>query len=132
MPKYWIQNETRGHISIELKNSGQSVFGIWDTGAGLTSVDEKYVEENSESFEYVQDIVGGDGSGTEIPMKLYRADDIVIGGVSFKDQYVLAFNFEPMRPYIKENVQFVIGYNLVTQVNWYFDFINGKWALSEK
>lgn len=131
LTRHKTQNEVRGHISIEMKNSNQDVYGIWDTGAGLTSVDEDFVKANPQHFTFIQDIIGGDGSGVQIPMKLYKAHEIEIGGIKFSNEYVIAFDFAPIRPYFNKNVQFVIGYNIITKANWYFDFNNNDWSVYE-
>jgi len=62
-------------------------------------------------------------------MKLFKAKELTIGTHNFYDIHVIAFDFSPIRPYFNKNVDYIIGYNIIIQANWFFDFDNYQWAV---
>ena len=71
---------------------------VWDTGAGLTSVDQAFAQAHSDIFTYVQDITGGyDANGKPVKLSLYTLKQLKIAGKVFIGLSVLGFDFTPIR-----------------------------------
>lgn len=119
------------HISLPMNTILNADFKIiFDTGAGLNSVDKKFVEANPEIFKYLQDIEAGyDITGNPVIMKLYQFQDFSICGTIFKNQTFLSFDFGELRNYLGENTPFILGFNGITGKKWKFSFKNKKFSI---
>ncbi|NRA67722.1 MAG: hypothetical protein HRU19_24790 [Pseudobacteriovorax sp.] len=119
------RTEPKGHIALPVTIDQLDVYGIWDTGAGLTSVDTAYVTKHPDKFTFVQELTTGiDATGNPVKMKLYKLKALSILGTKFADISVLAFDFKPIRPYFNRDVQLILGFNLLSKKNWVLDFPN--------
>lgn len=119
----------KGHIAIELKMQDQPYFAVFDTGAGLSSVDQLFVDRNPTAFEYIQDIDGNDGGGHKVTMKLYKIKALDIDGIRVMNEYILAFDFGTLRNYFGENTPLIVGFNIITKYNWTLDLKNRLWKV---
>lgn len=118
----------KGIFSIPALIGDSKEKGLWDTGAGLTCVDIKYVSSHLSDFSFVMDISNGhDGNGNPMVMKLYKAKKISIGSHDFLNENILAINFDVIREHIAQDVSMIIGFNLITKANWYFDLQKKQW-----
>jgi hypothetical protein len=129
---YPLKIYEEGHISLELKILGRPYFAVFDTGAGLTSVDQPFVDRNPDSFTFVRAIQGKDGGGHSVAMKLYRIKRLEIDSAVLENEYVLAFDFGRIRDYFGENTPLILGFNVITKHNWAIDLKNNSWDLVEK
>jgi hypothetical protein len=103
---------------------------VWDTGAGLTSVDTSYALAHPELFIFVQDVDGGDSTGHAVKMKLFTLKEITVGGHAWKDLSVLGFDFTPARAGgIGLEANLILGYNLITRANWALDLRTRSFTL---
>lgn len=119
-----------GMALLEGQVDSQNAVGVWDTGAGLTSVDLAFVQKHPKQFKYLQDIPGGtDASGKPIFLKLYNLKNLTLGGKIFENLKVVAFDFTPAHNGIGEKTSFIWGYNLIQQSNWYVNMRTREWAM---
>lgn len=105
--------------------------GLWDTGAGLTAIDTAYVADHPGDFTFVKEVGNGrDATGNHVTVTLYKAKRISIGNHDFTDIEVLAIDLSVMREHVSRNLHMVIGANLITRADWFFDLKNRTWKLS--
>lgn len=117
-------------LTMPISIASDSTVAFFDTGAGLSCVDTEYISKHPELFSFVMDIPNGvDATGNTVFMKLYKVKHITIGAHKFYEENVLAFNFEPIREKMSKDVNFIIGFNLITKANWYFDIKNALWDI---
>lgn len=122
----------QGYILIHTKISNNEVNGIWDTGAGLTTIDTEFVKKNSNLFTFVKDIEGGDTTGSIINMKLYLVKKIQIGSITLENVQFLAHDFSPIKTKLNDpTINMAIGFNMIIHHDWYFDMINKSWLVSK-
>lgn len=124
-----LRTYSEGHIAIEASIGGRPYFAVFDTGAGLSSVDQLFVDGNPSAFEFVQDISGGDASGNKVAMKLYKIKDLEVKGVQLSGYYVLAFDFGSVRDYFGKDTPLILGFNIITKYNWTLDLTNNLWDM---
>lgn len=132
LPENFEQLE-KGHISLPIKfGSILDLRIIFDTGAGLNSVDQKFVDTHAEFFQYLQEVEAGyDINGHQVIMKLYKANDFKIGQVQFKNQNFLAFDFGKLRDYLGLKTPFVLGFNSLEKTKWKFNLHTKKFAVEK-
>lgn len=119
----------KGIFSIPVQVGNAHARGLWDTGAGLTSIDVEYVNAHPDDFSFVMDISNGsDATGNPVVMKLYKAKRITVGTHVFENENVLAIRFDVIRERISNDVSLIVGFNLITKANWYFDLPKKQWA----
>lgn len=112
---------------------GLKIQGAWDTGAGLSVVDEEIIKKHPSRFTFVSDVPPGrDATGSAIEMKLYRTGTIDLGGVILRDVLVVGMSFSGMRTQLDPRVKAIWGYNFITEANWVLDPQNRRWAAFEK
>lgn len=118
----------KGVFSIPVQIGTSQAKGLWDTGAGLTAIDIDYVNAHPTDFTFVMDIPdGSDATGNPVVMKLYRARQLTLGKHVFTDEYILAMGFDVVRERIARDVQLIIGFNLITKADWFFDLQKKRW-----
>jgi hypothetical protein len=103
---------------------------MWDSGAGITVVDEKFIQSHPENFKATDDFeTATDGTGKSIPVKAFRAKVIKIGHRTFRNSRVIATDLSVLRANGNPPVQAVIGFNLIRKCDWYFDAKQTKWSV---
>lgn len=119
----------RGYILLHTHISGHEINGIWDTGAGLTTIDTEFVKKNPDLFTFVKDIDGGDTTGSSLKMKLYMVKKIQIGSMTLENVQFLAYDFSPIRTKLNDpTINMAIGFNILIHHDWYFDMKNHTWT----
>ncbi len=118
------------HVVMKAILNGDSVNGLWDTGSHLTVVDQDYVSAHSSDFTYLQDLSDqADAAGRPLSVKLYRTKSLSIEDLSFSDVPVAVTSLQNTRGILGGvPVQMLIGYNILSQANWYLDFPNKHWS----
>lgn len=128
-----IKRLSEGHILVHLSAGDQKNNGLFDTGASLTSVDSKYAQAHPSVFKLVSlQNNGFDINGSPFVVKIYQIDSLKIGNVTFKNILVATFDFGSMSDYLGQDVQFVIGNNIIAKVNWLLDLKTNRLIVSQK
>ena len=120
-----------GLFVLNIFSNDIKTAGVWDTGAGLTSVDTSFISKHPTLFEELKSVEVGNIVGGFAQLKIYSLKALTIGEVHFSNLRVIAFDFEPLRSHFGEGVSFIIGYNVITQANWKIDFASGRWNVSK-
>jgi hypothetical protein len=116
-------------LSIPIKVQSEAASALFDTGAGLSVVNKDFVERNPRMFDLIQDISNGtDATGNPVTMKLHRIKRIEIGDFVFENENILSMDFETVRKHISPTIDFIIGFNLITKADWYFDLKAKTWS----
>jgi hypothetical protein len=124
-----VIHQKLGHFGFSTRLSGVTADSIVDTGAALTTVDQKFIQANSTAFQFVQSISGGqDVNGNPVTMNLYLVSSISLGKTSLSHVYVLGADFTVISQFLPE-VPVILGFNVISQKNWYFDLDHKTWAV---
>jgi hypothetical protein len=126
---YPLRRRERGHRIISIQIATETISAVFDTGAGLTSVDEDFVKTHPQSFVFVQDVPVKDVTGTKFTMKLYQMKGLVIGEQAISDDYVLAMPIVSSLKNYLGDVPLILGLNHIQQLNWYFDLSENTWGI---
>lgn len=119
-----------GHIylSAQLSESGPTLVGIWDTGAGLTLIDIADVKANPSNFVFVKSSSGDDTTGSQLTLPIYNMKFLKIGSLKYRDVKILAADLSGMRKAIGDNVRMAIGHNVIVKNDWFFNLKSRRWA----
>lgn len=118
------------YIDIEVGN-GVSAKGAWDTGAGMTLFDSSFIKKHPALFEQVGRSSGTDSSGTSHDTPMYRIKAFIIAGKRFQSVRVASVDLSVANSTIQTPMDFILGYNVLSQVNWIFDFPRKKWKIAK-
>lgn len=121
--KQWpLKTNEENYILFDSDIAGDRILSIFDTGAGLTTVDKKYQRNNPGHFTFIQKINDVRDSTNRVvaSVDLYKMKSVKIGDAEFRDFYVLVSDFDVISR-IERNIRFIVGYNLIAQKSWRFD-----------
>lgn len=119
--------DDKGLLYINTTLGGKSIKALWDTGAELTVASNEFVQSNISHFKFIMDIENGsDAAGNKIFFKLYSAENLIINGHKTKGNF-LSMDFKPLRGKIGPDVNMILGFNHIRQLNWEFDLDSMKW-----
>ncbi len=117
----------REHILLNTIVDKHSYTAIWDTGAGLTTVDENLIKNSPENFTFLQETEGDDCNENNLKLKLYKAKSITVGNLEFSDLDVLAHDFQPISQALGEKIDLALGFNAIVQKKWSFNLHEKLW-----
>lgn len=111
-------------LGVPLQAGDTPIFGLFDTGAELSAVDRQFVQNHKNLFTLVKHRQQADGAGGgAFTPDIYRLKKLDFGaGRSFRDIYVLVYDFGRMRAVLGAQAPMILGYNLLRKLRWSFDF----------
>lgn len=105
--------------------------GVWDTGAGVTVFDSKFIKKHPQFFKLAGNSEGTDSTGAKKETPIYEMKDFVLGGKQFPVTKVVAIDLSVPNSIIKTPMDFILGYPILRKANWFFDFPQRKWGISK-
>jgi hypothetical protein len=133
LPQTTLQVSQQGLISIPITVGDIEAHALWDTGVGLTTVDENFIEAHPENFKPTKNYMNGvDGAGKSILVQVFRAKKLTIADHTFKDVRVVGLDLTMLREGVHKDIQAVLGFNLIRKANWFFDRKNRLWSCDTK
>lgn len=127
-----LQTDKAFHPYIDLQFDNSTAKGVWDTGASITVVDSNFVEKHPQLFTPDGTSQGTDSTGTTFATPMYRMHDFTIKGRPFPDVRVASVDFSHLNAKIDIPMDVVIGYNILSEAHWLFDFPEKKWAFIDR
>ncbi len=120
--------ETSGHIIMDVQfKGGVPSKAMYDTGASVTSVSQKFYEKNKTLFTLIGGAETKDTHGKMIGSQLAILNWLQAGSKKFVAEYVMIMDFEPVQEFLGPDVDFILGFNMISQADWFFDFQNHQW-----
>ncbi|MHB2025515.1 MAG: pepsin/retropepsin-like aspartic protease family protein [Elusimicrobiota bacterium] len=120
---------TENRILIPVTIATEGLTALFDTGYALSAVDQDYIKSNPDIFALIGGAQSVDATCAASSGKIYKLKSVVIGGREFHDVRVLAGDFGPLRGELGANVRMVVGYNLITRMDWTIDAKRGTWSV---
>jgi len=122
-----------GYIYLEASVNDTSGLFVFDTGAGISIVNEKYVSEKKVKE---HPITITDSKGLQQTKNFYKVNNFVLGGIEIKRLQVYPIDSiswtEPKGfLYKQDSIIGVIGNNIISKYIWDFDLINKKVTISK-
>lgn len=134
---YTLRMNKAGLIMMPVQVGNQSVETVFDTGCGLTVIDEAVIKAHPEDFEPVMADVNGqnkqveapfyDATGKNFPALLYTGKHLKVGDIELNNVLMAVAPFSKEQ---KERIEasMILGANAILAANWYFDFKRKVWG----
>jgi aspartyl protease len=110
--------------------SAAPVQMLYDTGAGLTVMDQSFVDANASAFSFLADTQIQDSSCQKIPVKIYSVNSLSIAGNSLSGTYAVAMDLSFIKKALGQDLQGIIGFNAITSFNWRVDLKNDTFSVA--
>jgi hypothetical protein len=120
------------HPVVDVSWPGLRVEAVWDSGSGVTIVDEQLVSGHPELFEAPGRTVGTDSTGTQVEGETRTLTGAVIGGCRFAPHRVAVADLSGMNAGLDRPTEIVLGWTTLRQASWVFDFPGRRWSLSTR
>lgn len=122
--------DERKHCYVELGWTDARAQACFDTGAGLTVVDQAFIDKHPLLFEPAGSSTGIDATGASIETPMFLMAGPVIGGAQFAAHAVAAIDLAPVNATLDLPMDLILGYPAIRQASWIFDFPARRWSLS--
>jgi hypothetical protein len=118
-----------GHIGMDIEIADKPFKVIFDTGAGISAVDETLVAEMPQIFRFIQFVQGTDSTGAPVSFKLYQMSGLKVGNILFPESFVLAIDFSVFKPAFPSSMRVLLGPSVMTNHKWFLDIKSKTWAV---
>ncbi len=111
-------------IGIDLKFGKTPSVGLFDSGAEVSAVDQRFIRKHKALFVAVNVKARASGvAGARIASKVYKIKSLDFGdGRMLSDVYAISYDFGGLRAALGRDVSVLIGCNVMRRFNWDFDF----------
>lgn len=116
---------------IELDINNKTAIAVWDTGAGITIVDQKFLIQNSNLFLSCGKTQGSDSAGHSFETEIYLMKSIKIGDYFFPEHRVVPIDLNHLILQTGRRIDFILGYSTLRHANWLIDFPARKWQITQ-
>lgn len=123
--------DNKGHPYVDVHFPlGVLAQTVWDSGAGITIVDQGFLSKHSSSFREVEPSTGTDGTGTKVQTPTFIMSNVVIGGLQFAPHRVACVDLAPANENLALPMDLILGYTTLSQADWLLDFPRREWAVT--
>jgi len=119
-----------GHPYVEVAWPQASAMCVWDSGAGITVVDEQFFQRHSALFTRIGTSVGTDSSGASVETPTWTVDGCTIGGHQFPPHKVAVVDLSIANAELDIPMDMILGYTTLRHADWLFDFANKRWTIT--
>lgn len=117
------------HLLMKASIGGGAMKALFDTGAGITEIDRGYVAAHPKDFS----LMGTMRIAGRPDAEVYEAASLSLGGLRFDKVAVLAADFSFFKKKTgRDDLRLLLGYNVITRADWYFDLARRRWIVSNR
>ena len=124
----------RRHVYLDVTWSDHraTASAVFDTGAAVTVVDERFAERHPELFTPEGSSTGTDATGrsVETPMAIMRGPQIL--GERFADALVAFVDLSGANSTLERRMDLVLGWTVLSQADWYVDHQGARAACTPR
>lgn len=115
-------------VGVAVKLGNIPAVGLFDTGAEISAVDQKFVDSHKGLFTLVKRKgKASEAGGAAFASKIYSVKSLDLGGGRvLKGVYALAYDFGALREALGPQTPFILGFNVISRLNWTLDFTQPK------
>ena len=117
-----VRLDRGNHVYLDLEWDGVTVSACWDSGAGISAVDQAFAAAHPGLFTPAGESTGTDSTTTQASAPLMTMAGPVIGGVQFAPSTVAVIDLGPVNAGLEIPLTVIAGYPLLRQADWLFDF----------
>jgi len=127
-----LEMDGRGHSYVDVTWPGVTGRACWDSGSGITIVDQAFLLSHLALFEEVGTSVGTDSTGTQAETRIFLMAGPMIGGALFARHKVAMVDLSLANAHLDQPMDLILGYTTLRQADWLFDFPARRWAVTRK
>lgn len=120
------------HPYVDVRFPDSTAQTVWDSGAGITVVDQGFLMRHAKWFRRASFSVGTDATGAQVETPTFIMAETSIGGVAFASHRVAAVDLSPANAALTEPMDMILGYTTLRQASWLFDFPAQRWAVAPR
>ncbi|PPD41495.1 MAG: hypothetical protein CTY15_13505 [Methylocystis sp.] len=111
-------------VGVDIRAGDAAVVALFDTGAEISAVDQRFVEAHGNLFSPVKaKSAASEAGGRQFSAKIYKIKSLDLGeGRRLRGIYALAYDFGVLREALGPQTPFILGYNVISRFNWVMDF----------
>jgi predicted aspartyl protease len=124
----WIMERGQhGHFCVQVRWDAISANAVWDTGAGITVVDQGFAAEHPDLFVINGRSTASDGiSVQETDIASMRGPSIEL--LKFRDSPAAIVDLRALNAGDDLPVDLILGYPLISQADWIIDLRLNRWS----
>lgn len=123
-----LQVDGRSHVYVDLQWDSLTATACFDTGGGVSAVDQRFATAHPELFAPAGAALGTDSTGSQASTPLMTMAGPVIAGVQFAPSTVAVIDLGPVNQRLEIPMTVIAGYPLLRQADWEFDFPARRFA----
>ncbi len=127
-----LQVGDRGHAYVEVRWPGVTARACWDSGAGITVVDQAFLRAHPGLFAAAGTSTGTDSTGAQAQTPTFLMTGAHIGGARFAPHRVAAVDLSQVGRSPAESMDLILGYPTLRQADWLLDFPARRWCLTRR
>ena len=120
-----------GHLYVEAQLGDTVAHCVWDSGAGMTLVDQTFWRANQEHFSELGMSEGIDATGATQTTGLYELRGLRLGDRDFAPHHVAVVDLSNVNATLERPMNFILGFPTLRQATWWFDMKHNLWTLGE-
>jgi len=120
------------HPYVEVSWPDVTAHSVWDSGAGITIVDQAFWLKHPDLFEEAGTSVGTDATGMQVETAMFVMAETEIGGEWFARHRVAVVDLSRANATLDQPMDLILGYTTLRQANWLFDFPAKRWAITRR
>jgi len=120
-----------GHLYVEAQLGDTVAHCVWDSGAGMTVVDETFWRANQDHFSELGTSEGIDATGATQNTGLYELRGLRLADRDFAPHHVAVVDLSHVNATLERPMNFILGFPTLRQATWWFDVEQNRWALGE-
>jgi hypothetical protein len=124
-----------GHVLIPVRaghkfQPQKETVAMFDTGAAITVISSEFVQNNPQYFTLIKEIdQGRDTHGNVLEARLMIMSGLAAGDRIFAGEYVMAIDFTSIKKLMGQDVDLILGQNIIKNAKWYLDLQEGFWSV---
>lgn len=103
---------------------------VWDSGASMTVVDERFRLAHPDLFAPAGSSTGTDATGARVTSATYLMTPVRIGTHQFPAHRVAAVDLSTPNATVTRPMNLILGWTTLGQADWVFDFPAQRWAVA--
>ncbi|MGA9533742.1 MAG: aspartyl protease family protein [Anaerolineales bacterium] len=121
--------DAKSHPYVEVGLDGTTLDAVWDTGAGVTVVDESLVAQHPTCFHPSGTSSGTDSSGATVETEMWMVEGLTIGGKMFRQHKVATVDLSHVNVGLELPMSLILGFTTLILSPWSMDFPGRRWRL---
>lgn len=124
--------DAAAHPYLQAEWGNTQASCVWDSGASMTVVDERFRLSHPDLFTPAGSSTGTDATGARVTAATYLMAPMRIGTHQFPAHRVAAVDLSTPNATLARPMDLILGWTTLGQADWVFDFPAQRWAVAPR